>query len=334
MPLAAARASMGRMVDSAQDRADAAAHAVDAAPTDVVIVGGGPAGLSAALSLGRARRRVTVIDSREPRNRFAAHMHGVLGHDGLPPLALLERGRAEAAGYGVRFLREEVASARIDGDVIEVDTAYGPLRTRRLLVATGLEDVLPDIPGFREQWGRGVVVCPYCDGWEHRDDVIGVVATSPRSTEQAQLLRQWSERVVYFENVVGAASGTALDTLERRGIRVESGPVTGLRIEGERVTGVEVDGRVVDVGVVFTGPGLRARDALLRSLGASTTESELGDWVDVDDDGRTSVPGVWAVGNVVNVRANVSVSLGLGSLVAGALNADLVADDIAALLDV
>lgn len=299
---------------------------------DVVIVGGGPAGLSAALSLGRARRRVVVIDSGAPRNRFAAHMHGVLGHDGLSPLALLERGRAEAAGYGVRFIRGEAHAARALGDVVEIDTAEGAVRTRRLLVATGLEDVLPDIPGFRQQWGRGVVVCPYCDGWEHRNDVIGIVATSPRSVEQAQLLRQWSDRVVYFENVVGAVSGTDLDRLVSRGIRIESGAVTGLRTEGERMTGVEVDGRPVEVGVVFTGPTMRPRDALLRSLGAATTKSELGDWVDVDVDGRTSVSGVWAVGNVVNVRANVSVSLGLGSLVAGALNADLVAEDVAATL--
>ncbi|MGI9822839.1 NAD(P)/FAD-dependent oxidoreductase [Agromyces sp. Marseille-Q5079] len=320
-------------MNSAQERTDVAAYTDDAALTDVVIVGGGPAGLSAALSLGRARRRVTVIDSGAPRNRTAAHMHGVLGHDGLSPLVLLERGRAEAAGYGVRFVQGEVDAARVDGSVIEVDTAHGTLRTRRILVATGLEDVLPDIPGFREQWGRGVVVCPYCDGWEHRNDVIGVVATSPRSVEQAQLLRQWSDRVVYFESAVGEASAIELDRLARRGIRVESGAVTGLRIEGERVTGVEVDGRSVDVGVVFTGPTLRPRDALLRSLGASTSEGELGSWVDIDDDGRTSVPGVWAVGNVVNMRANVSVSLGLGSLVAGALNADLVAADIAALVD-
>ncbi|ANJ28714.1 NAD(P)/FAD-dependent oxidoreductase [Agromyces aureus] len=320
------------MVENAQERTDAGANVNDAALTDVVIVGGGPAGLSAALSLGRARRRVVVIDSGEPRNRTAAHMHGVLGHDGLSPRVLLERGRAEAAGYGVRFIDGESPSARVAGDLIEVGSAEGLLRTRRLLVATGLEDVLPDLPGFREQWGRGVVVCPYCDGWEHRHDVIGVVATSPRSVEQAQLLRQWSDRVVYFENVVGAASGTDLERLVSRGIRIESGAVTGLRIEGERMTGVEVDGRVIDVGVVFTGPTMRPRDALLRSLGAATTESELGDWVDVDADGRTSVPGVWAVGNVVNVRANVSVSLGLGSLVAGALNADLVAEDVAAAL--
>lgn len=297
--------------------------------TDVVIVGGGPAGLSAALSLGRARRRVVVVDAGKPRNMTAAHMHGVLGHDGLSPLRLLELGREEVAGYGVRLIHGEVTAARTDGAAIEVETANGTIRTRRLLVATGLEDELPNIPGFRQQWGRGVVVCPYCDGWEYREDVVGVVATSPRSVEQAQLLRQWSDRIVYFANLVGEPAADEMEVLARRGIRLESGHVNGLRIVDDRVTGVEVDGRVVPVGVVFTGPTPRPRDALLSSLGAATTDGALGPWVDIDEDGRTSVPGVWAVGNVVNVRSNVSVSLGLGSLVAGALNADLVADDIA-----
>lgn len=296
---------------------------------DVVIVGGGPAGLSAALSLGRARRRVILIDARRPRNMTAPHMHGILGHDGLSPLRLLELGRAEVAGYGVRLVRDEVTGALPEGEAVEVELATGdPIRARRLLVATGLNDELPSIPGMREQWGRGVVVCPYCDGWEHRNDVIGVVATSPHSFDQAQLLRQWSERVVYFSNLIGDPVADAAIALARRSIRVERGAVSGLRIEGDRVTGVEVDGRVVPVGVVFTGPAPRPRDALLRALGAVTTNGPLGSWVDIDEDGRTTVPGVWAVGNVVNPRANVPVSLGLGSLVAGALNAELVRDDI------
>jgi len=296
---------------------------------DVVIVGGGPAGLSAALSLGRARRRVIVVDAGKPRNMTAAHMHGVLGHDGLSPLRLLELGRDEVARYGVRLVHGEVTAVRADGADIEVEIADAVIRTRRLLVATGLEDDLPTISGLREQWGRGVVVCPYCDGWEHRNEIIGVVATSPRSTDQAQLLRQWSDRIIYFANAFGEPPADEMEALVRRGIRFEPGSVTGLRVEDDRVTGVEVDGRVVSVGVVFTGPTPRPRDALLRSLGAATTDSSLGSWVDIDEDGRTSVPGVWAVGNVVNVRSNVPVSMGLGSLVAGALNADLLADDIA-----
>lgn len=298
------------------------------ADNDVAIIGGGPAGLSAALSLVRARRRVVVVDAGQPRNATAAHMYGVLGHDGLSPVRLLELGRSEITGYGGRIIAGIASEVRVRAAAFDVDTPHGTIGARRLLIAAGLIDELPNIPGMQQQWGNGVVVCPYCDGWEHRDDVIGVVATSPQGVDQAQTLRQWSDRVVYFPNVIGDPSPDAADSLARRGIRLEPGIVTGLRIEDERVVGVDIDGRVVPVGVVFTGPIPRPRDGLLRSLGAATTDGPFGRWVDIDADGRTSVPGVWAVGNVVDVRANVSVSLGLGSLIAGAINADLVAEDI------
>ncbi|WP_223627290.1 NAD(P)/FAD-dependent oxidoreductase [Microbacterium sp. EST19A] len=298
---------------------------------DVVIIGGGPAGLSAALSLGRARRRVIVVDAGKPRNAPAAHMHGVLGHDGLSPSRLLELGRDEIARYGVRIISETASAVRVRDAVIEVDTADGTIRTRRLLVATGLVDELANIPGMQQQWGNGVVMCPYCDGWEHRNDVIGVVATSPESVEQAQTMRQWSDRVIYFPNAIGEPPGEAADALALRGIQVELGIVTGLRIKEKRIVGVDVAGRLIPVGVVFTGTIPRPQDGLLHSLGATTKDGPLGPWVVIDDDGRTSVPGVWAVGNVVDVRANVSVCLGLGSLVAGAINKDLVIDDIARL---
>ena len=273
---------------------------------------------------------MVVVDGGRPRNAVAPHMHGVLGHDGLPPLGLLARGRAEIAGYGGRFIDGEVSTARVrQGDGrIEALTPAGTLGTRRLLVATGLRDEPPDLPGLAEQWGRGVVVCPYCDGWEHRDDIVGVVATSPHSVEQAQLLRQWSERVVFFPHLSPVPDAATVDAFARRDIRVESGTVTRLRIEDGTVTGVELEGRTIAVGVVFTGPTPRPSDGLLRTLGARVLAGPMGEWVDVDGDGRTSVPGVWAVGNVVDARANVPVSLGAGSLVAGALNADLIAEDV------
>lgn len=305
---------------------DSSSHDFD---TDVVIVGGGPAGLSAALSLGRARRRVLVVDQARPRNRTAPHMHGVLGHDGLPPLKLLENGRREIAAYGVRSIIGDAVSARAKEGGIEVRTADSVIRARRLIVATGLTDELPEIPGLREQWGTGAVVCPYCDGWEHRQHVIGVVATSPHSVAQAQLLRQWSDRVVYFANIVGEPDGPEADALARRGIRVERGAVVSLLTANDRLEGIRLEQRTVPVDVVFTAPVLRPNDALLRSLGAATTDGSAGSWIAVDRDGRTSVPRVWAVGNVVDPRANVSVSLGLGSLTAGAVNADLVDEDIA-----
>lgn len=304
-------------------------HSTDA--VDVIVVGGGPAGLSAALLLSRARRRVVVIDDGRPRNAYAAHMHGVLGHDGLPPRRLLELGRQEISGYGGRFEQGTVSALTVRDDAVEVSmtTTETRLRARRVLVATGLTDELPDIPGLRDQWGRGVVVCPYCDGWEHRLDVVGVIATSPRSVEQAQLLRQWSERVVYFPGAFGEPDSEDAAALADRGIRIELGDVAGLRIDGDQVTGVDLGDRVVSVGVIFVGTRLRPHDSLLRAVGATATEDETGSWITVDDDGQTSVRGVYAVGNVVNPRSNVSVSLGLGTLVGGSINLDLLADDIA-----
>lgn len=298
---------------------------------DIIVVGGGPAGLSAALLLSRARRRVIVVDDGRPRNASAAHMHGVLGHDGLPPRRLLELGRAEIAGYGGRFEYGTVSALTVRDDAVEVSMPLTGtrFRARRALVATGLSDDLPDIPGLRDQWGRGVVVCPYCDGWEHRLDVVGVIATSPRSVDQAQLLRQWAERVVYFPGAFGEPDPEDAAALADRGIRIELGDVAGLRIDGDRLTGVDLGDRTVSVGVIFIGTGLRPHDSLLRAVGATATEDETGSWISVDDDGQTSVRGVYAVGNVVDPRSNVSVSLGLGTLVGGSINLDLLADDIA-----
>jgi thioredoxin reductase len=296
---------------------------------DVAVVGGGPAGLSAALSLARARRRVIVFDAGDPRNGVAEHMHGVLGHDGLRPTALLERGRGEVERHGGILIEGRVETVRIGPIGVEVDGPSGVVRARRLIVATGLRDGLPDIAGLREQWGRGVVVCPYCDGWERRNDTIGVIATGPQGIDQAHQLRQWSDTIVYFPNDVGEPGADALRTLEGRGIRVERGLVRAVR-SGERgVEAVELDDRSVGVESIFTATTLHPRDRLLRDLGARTLDDADGSWVAVDADGRTSVEHVWAVGNVVDRRSNVSVSLGAGSLIAGAVNADLTAEDIA-----
>jgi len=166
---------------------------------DVIIAGGGAAGLSAALTLGRARRRVLVIDSAEPRNRFAGHMHGVLGHDGLPPLELLAKGRRELENYGVTL-----TSGRVQGvaDVVgglQVTLADGTVEyTRSLLVASGIDDELPDLPGLAAHWGGAAFQCPYCHGWEVRDRRIGILATSDAAIHHALLLRQWTDKLTIF----------------------------------------------------------------------------------------------------------------------------------------
>src|SRR5690348_13551633 len=210
---------------------------------DVVVVGGGAAGLSAALVLGRARRRVVVVDGGAPRNAPASHMHGFLSRDGMPPADLLAMGRDEAAAYGVEF---------ISGDVVSIDPGFSialaggeALTARRLLLATGATDELPSIPGLRERWGKDFLHCPYCHGWEVRDQPLGVLGTGTASVEHAQLIREWSDDLIFFTHTYGVTE-TERGQLEARGIRIVDGEVRGLAVENDRLKGVVLgNGRIV-----------------------------------------------------------------------------------------
>jgi thioredoxin reductase len=292
---------------------------------DVVIIGGGAAGLSAALVLGRARRRVAVVDAGAPRNAPARHMHGYLSRDGMPPSELLATGRAEIAGYGVEV---------VGGIVDHVDPGFtvhlvdGRAQSaRRLLVATGVTDQIPDVPGFTERWGRDLLHCPYCHGWEVRDQPLGVVGSNAGSVLHAQLIRQWSDDVVYFAHTREPTSTEAVE-LEARGIRVVHGDVAGLVVEDDRLTGVELaDGQVIARAAVFVRPDITPHpDDLLAALGC---DLDPAGFAVVDGTGRTSVPGVWGAGNAIDPRAQVITAAGQGSAAAIAINNDLTADDVA-----
>ena len=177
---------------------------------DMVVVGGGAAGLSAALTLARARRRVTVVDAGEPRNAPAEGVHGVLALDGLRPSEFLARGREEVAGYHGELVEGEVVGTDTAEHGFDVSLGDGAvLPTRTLLLAIGVSDELPDIPGVREQWGHGVLHCPYCHGWEVRDQRIGVLASGPTSAHQATLFHQWSRDITYFTGGRRSGSRTA-----------------------------------------------------------------------------------------------------------------------------
>ena len=291
---------------------------------DVVIIGGGAAGLSAGLVLGRARRRVAIVDAGEPRNAPAAHMQGFLSRDGMPPRDLLVAGRAEVAGYGVELVADRVVGIE-DGFVVRLADGRA-LEARRLLLATGATDDLPAIDGARERWGRDLLHCPYCHGWEVRDQPLGVLGTHPAAVQHALLVRQWSDDVVYFTHTT-APTADELVQLDARGIRVVDGVVTRLDVVDDALAGVElVDGRVVPRRAVFIRPANRLHAAdLVAGLGCEL--DELG-FVAVDRSGRTSVPGVWAAGNVVDPRVQVITAAGMGSAAAIAINADLVAEDV------
>lgn len=294
---------------------------------DVVIVGGGAAGLSAALVLTRARRQVAVVDAGEPRNAPAAHMQGFLSRDGMPPGELLRVGRAEVASYGGILLDGSATRAvrHPDGTFGVVLSDGTSLVARRLLVATGLRDEVVDVPGVAERWGKDVLHCPYCHGHEVRDRALAVLGGKPMSVEHALLIRQWSEDVVFFAHST-RVSRDERDRLTRRGIRIVEGEVGRVAVEDDQVIGVELaDGRFVPCSHVFVRPSFAANSSLLDEIGASTNAQG---WAVVDQVGATSVAGVWAVGNAVNPRAQVITAAGEGSAAAIAINADLVDDDV------
>ncbi len=291
---------------------------------DVVVVGGGAAGLSAALVLGRARRRVAVIDAGEPRNAPAAHMQGFLSRDGMPPAELLAAARAEILGYGVEIINDRVVEIT---EGFTLSLAGGRAVTaRRLLFATGAVDKLPDIPGARERWGRDFLHCPYCHGWEVRDQPIGVIGTGPGSVDHAHLLRQWSDDVMFFTHTY-PVTATEREVLDARGIQVIDGQIAELSIVNDRLDAVQLtDGGSIPRTALFIRPALHARDdSLIKSLGFEVDESGF---AKVDATGRTTVSGVWAAGNASNPRAQVITAAGEGSAAAIDINNDLVEEDV------
>jgi thioredoxin reductase len=298
---------------------------------DVVVIGGAAAGLNGALQLARSRRSVLVVDAGQPRNRPAHAVHGLLGHDGLSPAQLLARGRDEVRGYGGEVVTGTVAAVRGDLDAgFTVALADGrTVRARRLLVTSGLVDELPDIPGLRERWGRDVVHCPYCHGWEVRDQAIGVLASGPRSVHQALLFRQLSDDVVYFRHETALDDAEAAQ-LAARGIRVVDGEVSALVIADDRLAGVRLaDGGVVPRQAVAVGARMTARAGFLADLGLKPSEhpSGMGVHIPADPAGRTEVPGVWAAGNVTDLFAQVGASAAAGALAGAVINADLVEEE-------
>lgn len=349
-----------------------AAYATDTLPggtVDAVVIGGGAAGLNGALMLARSRRSVVVIDSGTPRNAPAEGVHGLLGLDGTPPAELYERGREEVRRYGGVIVSGEVTCAEpaapsalpassassapsapsaegdpsaeatppAEGDPrFTVTLADGrTLTARRLLVATGLRDVLPDVPGLAEHWGHGVVHCPYCHGWEVRDEPIGVLAVGPASVHHALLFRQLTDDLVYFTR------GTELDEDTRtrfaaRDIRIVDTPVEEVvRADGGGIAGVRLaDGQVVARSVLAVATLMRARTEGLEGLGLPIEDlpDGMGRRFASGMAGATDVPGVWVAGNATDPTAQVGAAAAAGALAGAHINALLaIADTDAAL---
>jgi thioredoxin reductase (NADPH) len=302
---------------------------------DVIVIGGGAAGLSGALALARFRRSVLVIDDGTPRNAVADGVHNFLTRDGTPPHEIYAIGRQEVQGYGGEFADGTVTTARreTDGDFV-VELADGTTyRSRRLLVTTGLTDVLPDVPGLAGRWGKDVVHCPYCHGWEVRDQAVGVLATSSMAIHQVQLFRQLSDDVTLFLHTAPEPTEEQWEELAARGIAVVQGKVEEVEVTEDRITGVRLEGgKVVPRQALAIQTTVRARAGFLADLGLETTlveanGVEVGTAIQVDGRGATDVPGVFAAGNVSNPMAQVMPSAGAGLMAGAGLNFDLIAEE-------
>ncbi|QHT57049.1 NAD(P)/FAD-dependent oxidoreductase [Cellulomonas sp. H30R-01] len=300
---------------------------------DVVVVGGGTAGLSGALMLGRARRSVLVVDAGEPRNAPAAHAHGMLTRDGTPPLELLAAGRAEVARYGVHVEPGEVRAVHQEGGTFTVELADGrSVVARAVLSATGLRDELPDVAGVAERWGTDVLHCPYCHGWEVRDRAVVIVGTNPMAAHAALLWRQWTSDVTLVRHTAPALAPDDVERLTATGVRLVDDRATAVDGPSGDLTVRLGSGATLPAGAVVVGTRVVARAEHLAPLGLHPVPllvdgHEIGRAVPADPFGATTLPGVWVAGNVTDLRATVVVSAAAGATAGAQVNAWLVMQD-------
>ncbi|QTI70377.1 NAD(P)/FAD-dependent oxidoreductase [Gordonia polyisoprenivorans] len=309
---------------------------------DVAIIGGGAAGLSAAVTLARSLRTVVVIDAGAPRNAPAAGAHNLLGREGIAPIELLRAGRAEAIGYGA-IIREGTVTAvaraepRADNAFevhgtggFEVHSTGGPaVVARRLLIATGLVDELPDVAGLTELWGRDVLHCPFCHGYEVRGRRVGVLGTGPMAMHQAMLFSQLTSHITLIDHGMPPLTPEQRLQAEVRGIEIIGGPVTRVDADADnRLRAVLFDdGRELELDALVVAPRMRARAEIYTSLGGTLEDNPMGSIIPADRTGRTPVDGVWAAGNSVDLAAMVGASAAAGVQCGAMINADLIEED-------
>jgi thioredoxin reductase len=300
---------------------------------DVVVVGGGAAGLSGAVALARSRRSVLVVDAGDPRNAPAGHVHNFLTRDGTAPAELYAAGRAEVTRYGGRVETGRVTGLSRDGDRFAVRIGPRTVTARRLLVATGVRDELPDVPGLAARWGIDVLHCPYCHGWEVRDKRIGILATGPAAVHQALLFRQLSPYVTLLKHAGPGPAAEQREQLDAVGVAVVEGPVEAVDADGGRLTGVRLaGGRRVPLDAVVVAPRMVARAELLAPLGLGPAEVRMGEHVigtriEADHAGATAVPGVRVAGNIADPQAQLITSAAAGLTAGAAINYDLVLEE-------
>lgn len=290
---------------------------------DVIIIGGSFAGLAAAMQLARGRRNICIVDAGLPRNRFADASHGVLGFDGASPFAMLEQARAQVLAYPtVTYINDTITTAGLANSGFSVGLASGEsLTARRLLLAAGVVDELPGIPGVSERWGSSVIHCPYCHGYEYGGQQLGVLNTMPGSIHQALIIPDWGP-TTYFTN------GSEPDDderamLARRCVTIEPTPVAGLEGDAPALSGVRLaDGRLVEVAAIFVAPTLRL-SPLAEQLGLELEETPMGSTIKTHPMMQeTSVSGVFAAGDI-SMPVNITYAMSTGMMAGSAIHRSL-----------
>lgn len=274
---------------------------------DAVIVGGAFAGLAAATYLARARRRVCIIDARQPRNRFADASHGFLGFDGADPQSILTKARAQVASYpGVTMIEAEVTEARALADGFAFSLSTGEeITARKGVLAFGLRDTLEPIPGLRERWGKTVLHCPYCHGFEFADRPLGVLFRTPMSAHQACLIAEWGPTTLFLNGA--QLDGESAERLAKHGVAIEPGKVKRLLGENTGLSAVEFeDGRERSVEALYVAPQSCLASPIAGQLGAAVDEGPMGPMIRTDADRMTTVPGLYAAGDIARAPHTVS----------------------------
>jgi thioredoxin reductase len=283
---------------------------------DVVVVGGNFAGVSAALPLARARRRVLVVDAGKPRNRFSHGAHNFYGHDGKPPLEAMAEAQRQFMLYPTAtFFKGEAVSASGQKDVFSIVLANGlGVTARRLVLATGVKDTLPDLPGLTERWGQSVVHCPYCHGYELPQGPLGVLGVGAHSLHSAVLATDWGP-IIFFTQGKVEPDGEAAALFAARGVTVERSPVVELLGPAPALEAVRLaDGRVVALGGLFVAPQVSPASPLAQQLGCAFDEAPMGPYLRVNEMKETSVPGVFAAGDIAQAMHSAPLAAAAGMM--------------------
>ncbi|MGX9961701.1 NAD(P)/FAD-dependent oxidoreductase [Roseomonas sp. F4] len=290
---------------------------------DAIIIGGSYAGMAAALQLARARRQVLVVDAGQRRNRFAAESHGFLGQDGVAPGEIADQARAQLLRYPtVTWAADSATRAAVEAEGFRVELASGAMaQGRRLLLATGVVDILPELPGLAERWGRSVFLCPYCDGYELEQGPLGVLATTETWFHQAMLIPEWGPTTLFTQGRY-PPDATQRAALEARGVTIEETPVVAL--SGAGATAALQDGRSIALRGLFLVPQIRLASPLATQLGCVMEEGPIGAFIRTDPTKLTSVPGVFACGDAARGMGSVSLAVGDGAFAGVALHRSLI----------